>query len=154
MVFELNLDNDPVTRAHPEKPLLVGPQDTLRSVLELLKESDHGSVLVRQKEKLVGIFTERDILRLMAKGSDLEVTMEEVMIRNVVTIREDESVKTAITKMSAGGYRRLPVVDAELRPIGILKVASVLHYLVEHVPAAIYNLPPAPHHATQEREGA
>jgi len=154
VVFELHFDTDTVQRAHPEQPLLVKPTDTLRHVLELLRESDHGSVLVQQDEKLVGIFTERDVLRLMANGSDIDVTMEEVMIRDVVTIHEDDNVKMAITKMSTGGYRRLPIVDGKQKPVGLLKVASILHYLVEHVPAAIYNLPPAPHHKPLEREGA
>ena len=154
MVFELHLKTDTVKQAHPEQPLLVDPTTSLRNVLEMLKHSDHGSVLVQHDEKLVGIFTERDALRLMAEGADLEVSIENLMVRNVVTIHDDDCVETAITRMSAGGYRRLPIVDSQQRPVGLLKVASVLHYLVEHIPSAIYNLPPTPHQATQEREGA
>jgi hypothetical protein len=56
--------------------------------------------------------------------------------------------------MSFGGYRRLPIVDDKGRPTGLLKVPGILHYLVEHFPNVVYNLPPTPHHSTQEREGA
>ncbi len=65
-----------------------------------------------------------------------------------------DMVGKAISMMSSGGYRRLPIVDDEGRPTGMLKVEAILHYLAEHFPAAIYNLPPEPHHTTQQREGA
>lgn len=76
------------------------------------------------------------------------------MVRQPVTVRKGASVAEAIHKMSAGGYRRLPVVDNDNKPIGVLNVSGILHYFVEHFPSVIYNLPPDPHHAMQEREGA
>ena len=127
---------------------------TVRDVFELLKGKGDGSVLVSREEKLVGIFTERDALALMASLADLDVPVEQVMTRDVVTICCTDTVKTAITKMSQGGYRRLPIIDENGRPAGMLKVSSILHYLVEHVPKSVYNLPPSPNHTTQQREGA
>ena len=47
--------------------------------------------------------------------------------------------------MEKGGYRNLPVVDDAGRPVGILSVMRIVHYLVEHFPVAVYNLPPNPH---------
>ena len=80
--------------------------------------------------------------------------VEQVMTREPQTLSSDNTVGKAISKMSFGGYRRLPIVDNEGHPQGILKVSSILHYLVEHFPEVVYNLPPKPHHNTQEREGA
>ena len=60
----------------------------------------------------------------------------------------------AIAAMTRGGYRRLPIVDADGRPMGIIKIEGILHYLVEHFPKVIYNLPPEPHYSRQQREGA
>ncbi len=155
MVFQLQLDSETVERAHPSAdPILVAPQTTVRRVFELLKNSDHGSVLVCQDSQLVGIFTERDALRLMASGGPLDEPVERVMIKNVVTIQSTDTVKTAITRMSVGGYRRLPIMDAEGQPVGLLKVSQILHYLVEHIPKSVYNLPPKPSHTTPQREGA
>jgi hypothetical protein len=65
-----------------------------------------------------------------------------------------ETVEAAIARMSLGGYRRLPVVDDQNRPVGLLKVSAILHYLVQHFPKYIYNLPPKSEHSTQHREGA
>jgi CBS domain-containing protein len=135
-------------------PILVAPNASLGEVLGLMQDSGDGSVLVVQNEKLVGIFTERDALRLMASTLNLDQPISEHMIRDVVSVRCNDTVQTAITEMALGGYRRLPVLDEQQRPVGLLRVDNLLHYLVEHVPSVIYNLPPAPHHATVEREGA
>jgi hypothetical protein len=63
-------------------------------------------------------------------------------------------VASAIAKMAAGGYRRLPIVDEASRPVAVVKLTSILSYLVEHFPKVVYTLPPKPHHKMQEREGA
>jgi CBS domain-containing protein len=76
------------------------------------------------------------------------------MTPNPVVLRARDTVGKAITLMAQGGYRRLPIVDDLGRPTGILTVQGIMHYLVEHFPAAIYNLPPVPHHSFQQREGA
>ncbi len=44
--------------------------------------------------------------------------------------------------MQHGGYRHLPVVDENNRPTGVLSVKRIIHYLAEHYPTAVYNLPP------------
>jgi CBS domain-containing protein len=75
------------------------------------------------------------------------------MTRDPVTLQHSDTVGTAIGRMSANGYRRLPIVDAAGRPTGVLDVAGVVHWLVQHFPSAVYNLPPVSNPATQEREG-
>ena len=63
-------------------------------------------------------------------------------------------IAAAVRKMEVGGYRHLPVVDGLGRPTGILSVKRIVHYLAEHFPATIYNLPPDPAVVPNEREGA
>lgn len=154
MDFRLDLETETIAQVYSADPLCVAPDMSIREVLELLRARSRGCVLICREGKLVGIFTERDALRLMAAGDNLERFVEDVMIRQPVTVREGASVSEAIHKMSAGGYRRLPVVDQQDQPIGVLNVSGILHYFVEHFPSVIYNLPPDPHHAMQEREGA
>jgi CBS domain-containing protein len=110
--------------------------------------------MVCRDMKLLGIFTERDALRLLADGANLDQPVAAVMVRDPVTLRTDETVGKAIGLMAAGGCRRLPVVDAHGRVTGVLKVSGILRYLVEHFPKTVYTLPPAPHHKTVQREGA
>ncbi len=154
MVFQLHLNTETVGHIDTSMPLCVDPDRSIRSVLELLRESKRGSVCVCRDEKLVGIFTERDALHLMADGADLEGPIASVMSTHPATISATDTVEVAIAKMSLGGNRRLPVLDAEGRPVGLLKASAILHYLVQHFPKFVYTLPPEPNRAMQHREGA
>lgn len=154
MSHQLNLNTETVEAVASENPVSVTGDTAVREVLRQMKDQRRGAVLVCHDEKLAGIFTERDALKLMASGASLDVAIDQVMTANPETLSESDTVGTAISKMSRGGYRRMPILDAEQRPKGFVKVAGILHYLVQHFPGIVYNLPPDPHHATQEREGA
>ena len=154
MDFELNLNGETVDVVHPADPLAVEPDTPVRDVLALLKSQRTGSVLICRDGALIGIFTERDALRMMARGASLDVPIEQVMIADPVSIPVGASVGTAIRKMSEGGYRRLPIGDEQGRPQGGVKATGVVHYLVEHFPETVYNLPPQPNPVMDQREGA
>ena len=153
MSFELHLKTENVNQAHPAEVVGVGPNVTVRAVLDRMREEKTGSVLISDDQKLVGIFTERDALKLLAVGSDLDIPIAKVMVAKPVMVSARDTVGKAISKMSFGGYRRLPVVDGLGRAVGILKVSGILRYLVEHFPHVVYTLPPEPHHHTKTREG-
>ena len=152
--FQLHLETESVEHAHPAKPLCVAPEDSVRHVMRLLKQQATGAAMVCRDCKLLGVFTERDALKLLADGSDLDQQVAAVMIRDPVTLRTDDTVGKAIGLMAAGGFRRLPVVDGQGRISGVLKVSGIIRYLVDHFPKTVYTHPPAPHHKTVQREGA
>lgn len=159
MSFHLHLDTERVRHIRADEPVCVAPDVPLRDVLRDLRQAKRDSVLICQSGKLVGIFTERDALKLFAAKAageevDLGVAIGSVMTHDPAYIGMDETVGAAIHKMSAGLLRRLPVLDDQHCPVGMLKVSHILHYLVEHFPHVIYTLPPSPHHVTQQREGA
>ena len=135
-------------------PICLGPDAPVREAFERMKEQQRGAVLICREGRLVGIFTERDALALMADAADLSRPLEQVMTPDPAALSEGDSIGAAITRMAQGGYRRLPIVDADGRPVGFVKVGSILHFLVDHFPATVYNLPPTPHHSTVAREGA
>ena len=154
MNFHLHLDDELVQFVPLEEPFSVDPCVPTREVFETLKQRRKGSILICEQGKLLGVFTERDALRLMAEQADLAAPIGDVMTKSPVTIAIDTTVGEAIRTMSAGGYRRLPVLDAQQVPVGIFKVSHIMNYLVSHFPSYIYNLPPKPHTATRTREGA
>ena len=156
MDLQQNLSSETVGHAHPApaEPVSFETTTTVREVLHRLKELRTGAALICRDGILVGVFTERDGLKLLAQGADLDMPIEQVMTRDPITVSQDTTVADAIAQMSSGGYRRMPIVDQDGRPTGLLKVAGILHYLVQHFPNIVYTLPPQPHHATQEREGA
>jgi CBS domain-containing protein len=152
--FDLQLDTETVDQTHPPRPLCVEPERSVRDILQLLRNEETESVLVCRAGVLVGIFTERDALRLTASDAELDVPVEQVMSAKPECISNRETVGAAISKMAEGGFRHLPIIDDEGHPVGLLKVSLILHYLVQHFPKYIYNLPPKPHQATRQREGA
>jgi CBS domain-containing protein len=152
--FQLNLETETVDHCHPSKPLCAQPNDSVRSVLRMLQEARTGAAMICIEGKLVGVFTERDALRLLADGANLDVPVAEVMIGNPVTVRKSDTVAKAISLMSGGGFRRLPIVDEQGLVQGVLKVSSLLHYLVEHFPKIVHTLPPSPHYKPADRDGA
>jgi CBS domain-containing protein len=151
--IELNLTTETVDQAHPVDPLCVEPNTPIREVLHLLKDRSTPSILVCRDGVLVGIFTERDALHVMAARGDLDAPIERVMVARPVTLRVDETIAVAVQRMSKGGYRRLPIVDRQGKPTGVVQVSGIVHYLVEHFPKTVYNLPPVAHPAMQQREG-
>lgn len=152
--FQLNLTTDTVERLDPPRPLCFEPQVSVREVIDVMKSRVRGAAVICREGVVVGIFSDRDALRMMATGADLDVPIANVMTRDPVVLSKHDTVGKAIATMSRGGYRRLPIVDEGGHPIGIVRVKQILHYLVQHFPAAIYNLPPSPDVATKDREGA
>ena len=154
MDFQLSLLSDTVTSANPDGPLATTADASIASVMQLLKMQRTGAGLVYEGDNLVGIFTERDALMLMRQRADLSRPVREVMSRSPVTVSPKSTVGEAIRQMSSGGYRHLPIVDEFGQATGVIAVRGIVHYLVEHFPATIYNLPPTPEAAPAEREGA
>jgi CBS domain-containing protein len=122
--------------------------------LQLLRAQRNGAALICDGPKLVGILTERDALKLMARGGDLTVPVREAMSSPPKTISAGATVAEAIRVMSQGGYRHLPIIDNDGKPTGVVAVHGIVHYLVDHFPDTVYNLPPDPKAAPREREGA
>jgi len=150
-----NLRIECVSRLHPKAPLYLAPNHTVTDAVALMRREGVGCVLVCEGERLVGIFTERDLLRrILAPGKPLDVALSECMTPTPVAVRPKEPIAAAVRSMVSGGYRHLPVVDEDGRPIGVVSVKRIMHYLVEHFPATVYNLPPEPRAVPQEREGA
>jgi CBS domain-containing protein len=76
------------------------------------------------------------------------------MTPDPVVVHPKDPIRVALRRMEEGGYRHLPVVDDRGYPLGILSVKRIVHYLVEHFPSTIYNLPPDPSAYPLEAEGA
>jgi len=152
--FQLHLDTETVDHCHPSKPLCAQETDSVRTVLRQMQAERTGVAMVCHEGRLRGVFTERDALRLLADGRNLDAPVSEVMIRNPVTVRKTDTVAKAISLMSGGGFRRLPIVDEQGLVLGVLRSSGLLHYLVEHFPKIVHTLPPSPHYKSADREGA
>jgi len=122
----------------------IGPGDTLQVAALKMKQLDVGALVVCEGADLVGIITDRDIVvRAVADGRNpAEVEVRSAMTPQVLDCCEDDGLEGAATSMARGAVRRLVVLDASKRLVGMLSVDDVaLHSpelageIVEHVRA-------------------
>ncbi|HEU0130449.1 MAG TPA: CBS domain-containing protein [Mycobacteriales bacterium] len=96
------------------------PADSLRSAAETMWRQQTGSLLVMDGDDLVGIITERDVMKAVAQERDVEQTpVSEVMTRDVLTITPDTSAHEAARHMASRWIRHLPVVEGG-RVVGVV----------------------------------
>jgi len=118
----------PVSSLIPGQKILTVEKDTtVREAAERMREMKVGAAMVVAKDKLIGIFTERDALfRVLAEGRDPATTVvKDVMTRNPQTISADRPVGHALHLMYEGGFRHVPVVE-DGRPIGMVSARDAL----------------------------
>lgn len=105
--------------------LTVMPTATVAEAATMMGERRVGSALVMEGERLLGIFTERDIVR--ALGQDFDAAgraVSEWMTPDPVTVPPDTDAKEALRKMLEGGFRHLPVAEAE-RVAGVVSIRDL-----------------------------
>lgn len=106
----------------------VGPDDTVKSAIDLMLERDIGAVLVVDGSKLVGIFTERDCLH---KVSALDINTRETPVRAVMTekvrfVTADVEVSQGLALMTERFFRHLPVLDEHQNILGIVSIGDLV----------------------------
>ncbi|MFO0936618.1 MAG: CBS domain-containing protein [Gemmataceae bacterium] len=142
MELTRNLKIDSISRLEPTPPRLIESDRPVSYAVDRMRDYRTGCLLVTRQGKLVGIFTERDLLhRVLAMGLPLNVPMMEVMTANPVTVDITDPIRSAIRKMQQGEYRHLPVVDIDGRPLGVISAKRIIRYIASHYPNTIYALP-------------
>ena len=107
--------------------ITASPKMTVKETIKTLYEKHVGCVvIIDENKKCIGIFTERDALRLVAENVQLDQPLVKVMTRNVVTIQENSSINEVRRVICAHKIRHLPVVDQKGRLVGLLSVRDLL----------------------------
>jgi CBS domain-containing protein len=137
--------NDTVAVLVPAEPVCLREAATVHEAAQRMVHARQAAVLVVDRAgRLAGIFTERDLLtRVVGRGLDPKATALSVVMTpepEVLAIRD--RVAYAVHCMSVAGYRTMPLVDDERRPIGIVTVSDVIRWLADLFPTTVLNLPP------------
>ena len=120
----------PIAVLCPHRPVTVLPDMLVRDVIQMMVEERIGCVLVSNGSTLSGIFTERDVLnRVGDDARELARSVNEVMTPRPFTISRNDSIGYALQSMDLGGYRHLPVLDADGKPEGIVSVRDILRFI-------------------------
>jgi CBS domain-containing protein len=108
---------------------------SLREATQRMVERRVGSILVVDGDRLLGILTERDVLRVFAVG-DFDALVEDVMTPNPETAEPDESLAQARLVMLHGGFRHLPVMEGA-QVVGILSLRDLLAVTDDETPRGV-----------------
>jgi CBS domain-containing protein len=138
----------PIADVKRTAAVTVPPDAPVQKAVDLMRAKKVSAVLVVERAKakrLVGIFTERDLVtRALPARSWARARVDKFMTKAPEALRTKDPVAYAVNKMSVGGFRHVPLVDGAGRPAGILSARDVLDFVVELCPEEILNLPPEP----------
>ncbi|HZO83366.1 MAG TPA: CBS domain-containing protein [Candidatus Binataceae bacterium] len=139
-----------------QQPLVVTFNSSLAETIAAMQDEMRSCALVVEFGRLVGIFTERDVLlRVAGHPIDLERTaVSEYMTRDPVTLPADSSVAFALSRMLSEGFRHIPLVDEHGQPIAVVSMRELVQYLSDFFNRDLLTLPPNGRSNFRNREGA
>jgi CBS domain-containing protein len=155
-VFDEHVLDLPIKKVETRSAVIVEEGTLLADAIRKMRKGRIGSAMITRGGKLVGIFTERDLMNRVALGemAPASVKVEELMQSNPVFLTPEHPLAYALNVMSDGGFRHLPLVDKKGRPVGIISVRDIVDYLAEFFHEKVLNLPPTPGAAiAPKREG-
>lgn len=119
----------------PDPPVryCVKPGSTVAEAARLMGERNVGIVMVMEGEKLVGVLSERDVIRrLLAKGKDpTTAKVDDIMTRDVVTATEAEDPEYCLRKMEQEGCRHMPVVSGD-RVVAMVSIKDLMRNILRN----------------------
>jgi CBS domain-containing protein len=157
--FDAALVAERLSEIPVREALVMAAAASVTDAMRAMQREHRGCVLVTDDgtklSKLVGIFTERDVLlRIVDRGKNpATLPLSEVMTPEPEVLSVKSTVAYALNKMTVGGFRHVPVVDEEHRPAFVVSVRDIAEFLVAAFPREVLNLP-AQGVSQRRREGA
>lgn len=114
----------------------VSPDETVESAAALLHSRKVGAMIVCEHDRVVGILSERDLVRVVAQGAEkaLKQPISECMTRNVVFAAPNETVDDLLERMTDRRIRHLPVLDGD-RLSGVISIGDLVKYKISEIVA-------------------
>jgi CBS domain-containing protein len=107
----------------------------IKKIIEMLFKLHIGSLIITDEDDTVlGIVTERDILRIVAQEIPLSNPVEDVMTTNVITISTDSTFAEARDLMRLYRIRHLPAVDSKGKLVGLISLRRIIDEFFEIIP--------------------
>jgi CBS domain-containing protein len=135
--------SDTIRTLGPDDPVCVPESTSVADAVAGMMAMRRAAVLVVDaRGRLQGIFTERDVLtRVVARGlAPASTTVGQVMTREPDALTVSDRVAHAVHHMSVAGYRTIPLVDGDRRPVGVVTASHVIRWMADLFPEAVLNL--------------
>jgi CBS domain-containing protein len=117
------------TKGH--QVISVSPDAKLSAAVKILSERRIGAVMVMSGQKIDGILSERDVVRVLGErgAAVLDEPVRSMMTAKVITCHETDTVAAIMEVMTAGKFRHLPVVEND-RIVGLISIGDVVKWRV------------------------
>jgi CBS domain-containing protein len=129
----------PLRELDPRRPVTLPPDAKVAEAVALMNEEGIGAVCITESERIVGIFTERDVLTKVA-GRQLDfdsIPVGDYMTRDPEVLKLDARAAYAVNMMVVGGFRHVPIVDEEDKLVGVISVRDIVEFLADLYPDLI-----------------
>lgn len=145
-----------ISELKPPAPVTVERGTPIGETILLMQKHSFGSVLITDEGELCGIITERDILMKVAGfGIDLaRQPVDEFMTEDPLALMEGDEISYVMNNMHVGGYRHVPIVDENRKPIGIVSIKDVMSFILDQFPEEVTNVLGEPYRGQSLRESA
>jgi CBS domain-containing protein len=141
--FDATLLEAPAAVLQARRARVLKRNDSVTDAVRAMQKEHRGVVLITEdgtdETRVVGIFTERDVLFRIIDGgrNPATIPLEQVMTTEPDCLADDGTVADVLRLMSVGGFRHVPIVDERGRPVGVVSVRDVVDLLVEAFPGEI-----------------
>lgn len=106
----------------------LGPDTSMLLIAKSMKNKDIGAIAIQEKDHLIGMITDRDIVLALADGRDLsKLSAKDVMSKDVEFCRDTDQVSDALKMMESRRIRRLPVLDHHKKLVGMIGLGDISH---------------------------
>ena len=155
-IFDSSIFQLPIERIGLKKVKSVESTESLSSVIAMMRDNHIGSVLVVASGKLVGIVTERDILMKVADQVQdaSKVKIQDIMTGEPLCLRSSDMIAYAMNNMHVGGYRHIPIVDENNKPVSIISIKDVMKFILDYFPEQVLNMTGEPYRGPVSRDSA
>ena len=154
MSIEKAFENTKVWHLKLHQPLCVEEGTTIKDTISQMQARNTGCVTILRKNRVAGVFTERDVLRKVVMARcPLDDPIEKHMTKEPTVAGRDTSVGEIMKTMEVNEIRHVPLVDNRREFVGIVSIRNIIDFLAEHYPAEVLNLPPRLDQKIRRAEG-
>jgi MHS family proline/betaine transporter-like MFS transporter len=111
------------------KPITISGEATIHDVVKIMAEQNIGFLVVVENGRMVGVLSERDVVRSLAERGNLSVKVSDICKRDIITLQEDATLEEAAEKMGKHGIRHIVVVNKSGELVGVVSVRDLIQEL-------------------------
>jgi CBS domain-containing protein len=111
------------------KPITISGEATIHDVVKIMAEQNIGFLVVVENGRMVGVLSEKDVVRSLAERGNLSVKVSDICKRDIITLQEDATLEEAAEKMGKHGIRHIVVVNKSGELVGVVSVRDLIQEL-------------------------